>query len=102
MAERGVWWIGQAVASAAVGLAVSLLSVQPGKDVVPAKPESPYEPKPEDEAEESGLPPVVERALYQLGLQSGKVHERAEQIVATYKLLKALGLSDADIAKLVV
>jgi hypothetical protein len=102
MAERGVWWL-EAVASAAVGLAVSLLSVQNNsKDVVPAKPEAPDEPRPEDATEESGLPPVIERALYQLGLRSGKVHERAEQLVAMYKLLKALGMSDADIAKLIV
>lgn len=58
------------------------------------------EPEPEPAAAE--LPPVVERAFERLGMSAGQVRDRAEQIYAMYKLLKALGLSDADIAKLVV
>ena len=54
------------------------------------------------EEEDEGLPPVVEQAFARLGLKGGVVYERTEQLYAMYRLLKVLGLSDAEIARLVV
>lgn len=48
------------------------------------------------------LPPVVERAFVRLGLRESAAYERTEATVAMYRVMKVLGLSDADIAKLVL
>ena len=105
MAKRGAWWTRMlAVPAALAGTAAAWLSVSPG-----GRP-SGWDPDDEDgayryedeEEEESALPPVVERAFDRLGIRGGRLHERAEQYYAMYRLLKALGLSDAEIATLVV
>lgn len=51
--------------------------------------------------DDGGLPGALLRMLEGLGLRGSPLHERAEQIYALYRLMKALGFSDADIARLV-
>lgn len=55
--------------------------------------------RPEDD---EVLPAVVERAFVRLGLRESAAYERTEAAVAMYRVMKVLGLSDADIAKLVL
>ena len=56
----------------------------------------------EQEPEENGgLPGALVRTLENIGLRGSRLYERAEQLHALYRLLKALGFSDADIARLV-
>jgi hypothetical protein len=51
--------------------------------------------------DDGGLPGALLRTLENLGLRGTRLHERAEQLYALYRLMKALGFSDADIARLV-
>jgi hypothetical protein len=51
--------------------------------------------------EDGGLPGALVRTLENIGLRGSRLHERAEQLHALYRLLKALGYSDADVARLV-
>ena len=50
---------------------------------------------------DGGLPGALLRTLENVGLRGSRLHERAEQLYALYRLMKALGFSDADIARLV-
>lgn len=105
MAERGGWWLERfaEVAGATIGAAATLLSVSggQGQESRPALPlgEDDDDYNPLNEPDEV-LPPVVESAFARLGLKGSGVHERAEGLYAMYRLLKTLGYSDADIAKL--
>ena len=103
MAERGDMWLERVVEAAGVtlGAAMTLLSVRPGG-------EQPKLPPPDEDADDYNplnepdevLPPVVEQAFTRLGLQGSGVHERAEGLYAMYRILKTLGYSDVDIARL--
>lgn len=108
MAERGGMWLERVVeaAGATMGAAAMWLSVHPGQGQqqpkLPPVDEDDDDYNPLNEPEEDVLPPVVQAAFDRLGLRGGRLHERTEGMVATYKLLKSLGVSDADIARLVV
>ena len=106
MAERGGSWIERVVeaAGATAGALAMWLSVHPGQEQpkLPPVDEDDEDYNPLNEPEDEGLPPVVKRAFERLGLRGGRVHERSEGLYAMYKLLKVLGLSDAEIAKLVL
>ena len=106
MAERRGSWIERVAeaAGATAGALAMWLSVHPGQEQpkLPPVDEDDEDYNPLNEPEDEGLPPVVERAFERLGLRGGRVHERSEGLYAMYKLLKVLGLSDAEIAKLVL
>src|SRR3712207_1735665 len=105
MAERGGVWLDRVVdvAGVTLGAVMTLLSVQPGggqpKLPPPDEDEDDDDYNPLNEPDEV-LPPVVEQAFARLGLQGSGVHERAEGLYAMYRILKTLGYSDADIARL--
>ena len=105
MAERAMGWVEQALSlAAATGAALVWLSTNRGGEPPagpPAEDEDDYNPF-RDEQDDEGLPAVVEQAFERLGLKGGPVHERTEQLYAMYRLMKALGLSDAEIARLVM
>jgi hypothetical protein len=103
MAERGEVWLERVVdvAGVTLGAAMTLLSVRPGGGQPKAPPpdEDDDDYSPLNEPDEV-LPPVVEQAFVRLGLKGSGVHERAEGLYAMYRILKTLGYSDADIARL--
>lgn len=105
MTVRDLWRLGRVLPSVlAVGGALSWLSVSGGDGARSVKRTSSPEPSADDQppADDDGLPPIVERAFERLGLGAGAMRERAEGMLGIYRLLKALGLNDADIARLVV
>jgi hypothetical protein len=55
-----------------------------------------------DPDNDEGLPPVIESAFKRLGLRDSAVYEHTEGYYAMYRVMKTLGFSDADIAKLVL
>jgi hypothetical protein len=103
MAERGDVWLNRVVdvAGVTLGAAMTLLSVRTGggQPRLPPPDEDDDDYNPLNEPDEV-LPPVVEQAFARLGLQGSGVHERAEGLYAMYRVLKTLGYSDADIARL--
>ena len=103
MAQRGDVWLERVVeaAGATLGAAMTLLSVSSGgeRKQLPPPEEADEDYNPLNESDEV-LPPVVERAFARLRLQGSGVHERAEGLYAMYRLLKTLGYSDTDIARL--
>jgi hypothetical protein len=105
MLERRGWLdVAVSAASLAAGLgmmAVSIATNGGGRRMVDADRRG-TDTDAEDDADEGGLPPVVERAFAQVGISGSRLHERTEQVYAMYRLAKAVGMSDADIAKLVV
>jgi hypothetical protein len=92
-------------AGAAAALATAWLSVTTGSGDKPVRPpldqDDDYNPLNEPNDEE-GLPPAIEAVFTRLGLRESGVYERTEGYYAMYRVLKTLGFSDADIAKLAV
>jgi hypothetical protein len=102
MAERGDVWLERVagVAGATLGAAMSLMDRRPGGERPQGTPdEDDDDYNPLNEPDEV-LPPAIEKAFARLGLTGGGVHERAEGFYAMYRLLKTLGYSDSEIAKL--
>lgn len=105
MDVRGVWRLGRMIApmAVAVGGVLPFFSVNAGDGGRAVEPKQ--EPRAEDDPppdDDDGLPPVVQRAFEKLGIGAGAVKERTEQMFAIYRLLKALGLNDVEIARLIV
>lgn len=92
------------VAGAAAAVAASLLSVSGGSGQRPRPPldEDDEDYNPLNEPDDEGLPPVIEAAFKRLGLQESPVYERTEGYYAMYRVMKTLGFTDADIARLVL
>jgi hypothetical protein len=107
MAERDGMWLERVVgvAGAAAAVAVSLLSVSGGSEQRQRPPldkdDEDYNPL-NDPDNDEGLPPVIESAFKRLGLKDSAVYEHTEGYYAMYRVMKTLGFSDADIAKLVL
>ncbi|MGH2585642.1 MAG: hypothetical protein ACRDJE_12075 [Dehalococcoidia bacterium] len=107
MAQRGDAWVERVVeaAGATLGAAMLLLSVNPGgeqQQKLPPLDEDDEDYNPLNEPDDEGLPPLVEGAFKTLGLRGSGLHERTEGWYAAYRVLKVLGLSDADIARLIL
>lgn len=107
MAERDGMWLERVVgvAGAAAAVAASLLSVNSGSEQKQRPPldedDDDYNPL-NDPDNDEGLPPVIESAFKRLGLRDSAVYEHTEGYYAMYRVMKTLGFSDADIAKLVL
>ncbi|MGD9889788.1 MAG: hypothetical protein AB7R89_27645 [Dehalococcoidia bacterium] len=107
MAERDGMWLERVVgvAGAAAAVAVSLLSVSGGSEQKQRPPldedDEDYNPL-NDPDNDEGLPPVIDSAFKRLGLKDSAVYEHTEGYYAMYRVMKTLGFSDADIAKLVL
>ena len=103
MRDRGEAWLERMVevAGATLGAGMTLLSMNAGGERQERQPldEEDEDYNPLNEPDEV-LPPVVERAFARLGLQGSDVHERTEGLYAMYRLLKTLGYSDTEIARL--
>ena len=103
MRDRGEAWLERMVevAGATLGAGMTLLSMNAGgeRQERPPLDEEDEDYNPLNEPDEV-LPPVVERAFARLGLQGSDVHERTEGLYAMYRLLKTLGYSDTEIARL--
>jgi hypothetical protein len=108
-AERGMEWLGRLVGNVVTTGATALLTVAATTTGANREPvtrrtvdedDEDYNPLLHDE--EDGLPPVVAKAFATLGLRESGLHERTEGLYAMYRLLKAMELTDADIAKLAV
>ena len=110
MAGRRWWRLGSGAAAALAG-ALAFLSGHDGGGAGRASAHLPVDPRREDERDEE-IPPANEgervsyimgRAFRTLGAlaQGGPLRERAEGYYAMYRLLRALGMSDQEIAALV-
>jgi hypothetical protein len=107
MGERDGMWLERVagVAGAAAAIAASWLSVSSGSGRAERPPldedDEDYNPLNEPDDEE-GLPPAIDAVFTRLGLRDSPMYEHTEGYYAMYRMLKTLGVSDADIAKMVL
>ena len=108
MAGRRRWRLGSGAAAVLAG-ALAFLSGQDGGGTGRASTNLPVDPRRGDELDDEAPPAnegervsyMMGRAFRTLGAQGSTLRERAEAYYGIYRLLRALGMSDQEIAALV-